>query len=592
MRLAVNILAQALESIVAQQKIALEWFLKNLILPVEQVQDQILVPGACFFEIAYASAYVMAQTPLASSLALASASIPAPLLMVPGASQFLECSISNQSKSPTLTIQSFSNTNPRRLIHLTSSTATITSQGPLPAPPTTNTPTPSALARHLARSIPAVQTTGGFGVAAIENKALQAGSGYFFHPASLDACLHIGASAGLDSSSSPSAGIRVPVGLAALSVQHRASTPSARASMGGAELLPSTAALSDYSMATSSGATIFGLSRLEARPMRLSTAVVAPKSIRQQSADILFTVEWRADTPLACSPISGSLPQPSAALEWRVPADASGRPKTLRLRSGLSGHKGLGSRLGPGLAMLAMSAQSLALVQQNIARGLETRTRGGVASSFCGARVSSRGASAASALALAKVAAQEAPRVSWPVLDVSELAPASLEFDSPQTDAFGAKLSESAFFRPQMMGKLPEAPDVGPSKGSLSGSVLVTGGLGAIGSLMASWAASNPSVHIWLAGRSGRAPADSQSPAHQKGQITSIRCVTCQDFEKCPVHLLPLLKYSQQQDFPKIENHYSRRGQNVILAFLKASMKYCWRRSVFFRICVLLTGGI
>lgn len=64
------------------------------------------------------------------------------------------------------------------------------------------------------------------------------------------------------------------------------------------------------------------------------------------------------------------------------------------------------------------------------------------------------------------------------------------------------------------------------ARGSMQGSVLVTGGLGAIGQLTGQWvAAASTCAHVWMLGRSGRAP-DSQAGAvfRHGGLISTAAC--------------------------------------------------------------------
>lgn len=53
------------------------------------------------------------------------------------------------------------------------------------------------------------------------------------------------------------------------------------------------------------------------------------------------------------------------------------------------------------------------------------------------------------------------------------------------------------------------------------------GGLGSLGGLVAQWVAANPLVHVWLAGRSGRARGASWAlPAVAAGQVHVLQCDT------------------------------------------------------------------
>ena len=74
-------------------------------------------------------------------------------------------------------------------------------------------------------------------------------------------------------------------------------------------------------------------------------------------------------------------------------------------------------------------------------------------------------------------------------------------------DAFGRSMQASAWLAPRLLPREVPALSAPRLSSQLSGSVLITGGLGALGSLAAHWLSGLGSCDAWLLGRSGRTGA-------------------------------------------------------------------------------------
>jgi KR domain len=128
--------------------------------------------------------------------------------------------------------------------------------------------------------------------------------------------------------------------------------------------------------------------------------------------------------------------------------------------------------------------------------------------------------SAAAARALLRVAAQETQAVTWIAVATDDLAiqsslPPAL---SAAADAFGAVCSNGTWMEPRLSAATSSASAILSSGSDMStsfarvsanmaaGTVLVSGGLGEVGYLVATWlAVASGAAHLVLLGRSGRA---------------------------------------------------------------------------------------
>lgn len=132
-------------------------------------------------------------------------------------------------------------------------------------------------------------------------------------------------------------------------------------------------------------------------------------------------------------------------------------------------------------------------------------------------------AAAASAGSLLRVAATEFPSAQWSILhlpqafsdsepptscsDISlRLQPEQLAADGGTADMYGRALCGGVWSAPHLLARKPAALGMASPRAAshLHGSVVVTGGLGALGSIVACWLAGWSSCDLWLLGRSGR----------------------------------------------------------------------------------------
>lgn len=74
-------------------------------------------------------------------------------------------------------------------------------------------------------------------------------------------------------------------------------------------------------------------------------------------------------------------------------------------------------------------------------------------------------------------------------------------------DAFGRSLQASTWLAPRLLARETPVLDVPRLAAQLLGSVLITGGLGALGALAAQWLSNLGCCDPWLLGRTGRTGA-------------------------------------------------------------------------------------
>lgn len=171
------------------------------------------------------------------------------------------------------------------------------------------------------------------------------------------------------------------------------------------------------------------------------------------------------------------------------------------------------------------SSRPLASSVRLITQGTQASASAGLP----GARSGSAAAAAAvgmSLTAMLRVASVEYPAVRFGTLDVGLGFPGqawsadldSLPGDAPKADVYSTSMQGNSWIAPKLLVRPAPAQGLqrlGPSDAVpgvsevLQGSVLITGGLGSVGSLVATWVAEHSSAHLWLLGRSGRMGSDS-----------------------------------------------------------------------------------
>lgn len=518
-----------------------------------RVAGRALLPAAAMLEMAAAAVTTLAQAGgHADEAALSSAAIPAPLALgasIEGSALVLSAVVS--ARQGTVTIASLAEPHRSgRAKHLTASL------GPVPSlvaarMGAAHVPLPALLAaaglgqgkEHAWAPSPASPQPAAAAVASIEPAGsplrLHAAGQYRVHPAVLDCATQAGAAfmpakplqkPGVMGGSS-AATTRVPVGIAV----YRANTslltlgPNqvAHTAAAAPQLLAEGSALGSYKLA-SGGISQSGVPDSSGLQTPLDVAGMLFKAVQRPTCSApgpaaslahpalpaatqaAYELQWKAARPAVlpdawrtarCAP-------PAAQVEWR--ALSAGAPgQRIVLRCG-------------GASAAALSA-SLRFVKCQIgksAAALELRTRGACLGPRACGRATQRAATAAAA-ALLRVAAQERPALACRHAELDPLAlnphpNTAAQGIAAGADAFGIASSAGVWLHPELAPvakaatPLDRASQATRAKtwswdtlGARS-AVLVTGGLGNVGALVAAWLAAADVAHVWLAGRSGR----------------------------------------------------------------------------------------
>lgn len=269
-----------------------------------------------------------------------------------------------------------------------------------------------------------------------------------------------------------------------------------------------------FRLASPTSGDIFNLSGLHLKPVQLGSqpaaagAVAARAANSSTAAEMLYTVDW---TVLEVAPPRqiDSTRQLETAGAWRF--KLPGSRKTIvqpahnqdATRSATAQLRAIQQAAGGQAAAGGLAAAALLC-----SRGLPEDAL---------QRPTPQAQSAAAARALLRVAAQEMQAVTWRAvasdhLDAQSSLPPAL---SAAADAFGAVCANGTWMEPRLSAASSSASAVlsgtttsfaGVPAGMAAGTVLVSGGLGEVGYLVAAWlAVASGAAYVVLLGRSGRA---------------------------------------------------------------------------------------
>ena len=278
---------------------------------------------------------------------------------------------------------------------------------------------------------------------------------------------------------------RVPVGLASLSLSRNSSEAKPLAATAAITGTSSDGSIfSNYSLAAAAGhSRALSISKMHFKPVqRVHTAPADPLLSRKPAMQqTLFAIQWQAEAAAGVTH-RPNLQLSSSAIWSRTPQN--------------------------GLRMLSKGPSSVAQMLQQIQASsqkanFELRTAGAYPDSLLSpARPLGQSAYAAAAVGILRVAAQEGAVTDSSHLDCAFETPSSPLAPAPAgCDAFGMVHGYGTQQTPLLcsVSKPSDAP-AGVAQGQ---GLLITGGLGDIGSLIAAWAA-NTAAEILLLGRTGR----------------------------------------------------------------------------------------
>lgn len=340
-----------------------------------------------------------------------------------------------------------------------------------------------------------------------------ANNSYNAHPATLDASLHLGAC--LAATDSGRVTVRVPSALAAFWAD-RNNPAQSWATAGDASLQPGDSALSSYWLASPGG--IPGSSSMRellAKPLTRAPSA-ASENAALPRANMLYTLHWKATEAAQSGPLSTVRPRPlRRTLNWRT----TGHPADSLLLGGS----------GPEKASMA----SLARIQQVLtghtgrSAGLQLRASSLITSGPGKPGRLNDAVTAGGASGLLRTAAQESPALKWQVYATSAFASRPFTFAEAAAgaDAFGMHATDGVAFLPQLLPTKPTstAAGVAPFSGH-AGSILISGGLGDIGAMLAAWAGHNLGLHVHLLGRTGHVQLALRAAVAGLPHVTVTRC--------------------------------------------------------------------
>ena len=502
-----------------------------------RVAGRALFPAAAMLEAAAAAVLSMLSASsggLSAQAAVTGASIRAPLVLPSTVQQqqaFISLAVSVLARYGSVEVASATTT---RQTHLKAAAACMLPPDE-PPPVGCRQRLLSAAIAEAFGSLKEEQKDGRTAVASVAQSWRQPSGQYLIHPAVVDNCTQAGAAVAAPNGSAEQV-TRVPAGLHAFAITGRMAAQDSFASATLVGLTADGTAVSDYKLSSNTGGgSAMAISGMLFKPVSQRSAPLSSPSaaaIAGSPQDAVYKLTWAVAEPAAGR--VGPPAQRRPLLTWHAMSPGGARTAALLVASSSTGN--------------ALAA-SLRFIQSQAAAGsaraasvrLHTSTTpadaelgcAGASSKWDGAALGEAGASG-----LLRVAAQEFPGTSWQHYAGSNAAAAS---SLRPTDAFGTSSQCGLTLAPRLQhsqepaGKGPFT--LGQAQNHIAGSVIVTGGLGDIGSLSAAWAAeARPGAHLYLIGRSGR--ASQPLPQALLSGAVAVHVVRCDGAQACEVDAL------------------------------------------------------
>ena len=306
-------------------------------------------------------------------------------------------------------------------------------------------------------------------------------------------------------------------------------------------VLPDNSVSCSFGLAAPGDATVFSLVDLQLKPRGGAALRTAPAAAAAAAdapgGSMLYALEWTAVEPAAPAALATATTGPLAA-RWSLQLASEGAAPAAAAEQRHVAAAGHGPRavadqmraLQSALTAAAGWADAPMVRAAMSVRGLPE----GTASSPAAVRLSA----APAAIALMRVAAQEAPAVAWTTCAFDGTSPR--EPPAPAAaDSFAVACTGGAWLAPRLVAHSdaasaaaapPQAAATLSPAEAFCGTVLVSGGLGDIGLLAAQWvAATAPAARLVLLSRSGRSSraADLAARLHAAPGapcVTAARC--------------------------------------------------------------------
>lgn len=444
-----------------------------------------------------------------STAAMLSASIPAPLILPSGASPgaaaalpVARCTVSyGGSKQPSVQLQSSTGRAPATNLRAGLCSFVHAAEAEGSAASAINTLLATLLAAPVAAAAEAPLVVCG----GMQLEADLAAPGCHCHPTALDATLHLGIFAAPDQQPGSSAAApRVPVAAALFHAPAQGGAASCAWPLMRRDAATADGTTASYTLQSSGGSgPAFLLHQLQSKAVRSSGSAAATRG--QAAGLAVYTAQHAAHSPAHLVQAATS---PAVAI-----AGPAGRLSLLA-----------GSQRQPVAAVFGAAQSALRLLQQERQHGGLQLTAATSSASPAGTQHSGSLACAAVA-GLLKVAAAEAPAAAPLPLSASWdcLQPKSLSAAAPDAaDIFAAAHHQHGAW---IMAELREGPPQLPAAPLLPcspGHVAISGGLGALGLLIATWLSGSCSVSLW--GRSVSATWLPTALADAACAVTATQC--------------------------------------------------------------------
>lgn len=500
-----------------------------------RVEGRVLFPAAAMLEAAAAAILSMLSASsggLSAQAAVTGASIPAPLVLPSAAQQpkaLISLAVTVLARSGSMEVASAST---NRQIHLKATAACMLSSGECPAVDRCQHVLSAAIAGAFG-NVEGKRTGGRAAVASMAQSWRQPGGQYLIHPAVVDNCTQAGAALAAPIESSEQV-TRVPAGLRAFAIPGKMAAPECFASAVVAGLMANGTAVSDYKLGSETGGgSAMTISGMLFKPVSRGSAksaltAAAPFAVSPQNA--VYELTWAAADPATGR--TGPPSQRRPLLTWHAMSAGGARTTAVQVAS-----RNTGNALATSLRFIQSQAATISARAASVRLHTSTMPAdalfgcAGIFSERCGAALGEAGASG-----LLRVAAQEFPGTSWQHYAGSDAA--SL---LQPTDAFGMSSNCGLTLAPRLQrsqGPAANGPFIlGQAQPCVAGSLIVTGGLGDIGSLSATWAAEAlHGVHLHLTGRSGR--ASQPLPQALLSGAAAVHIVRCDGAQACEVDAL------------------------------------------------------
>ena len=305
---------------------------------------------------------------------------------------------------------------------------------------------------------------------------------YSLHPSMLDCSIHAGAILGLSGSK---AAIRVPAGMDAFSAGTAKAAGGMWSMTGNPELHADDSAHSDLLGAENAGGRVASGQRMVSRPIR-----EAPLRKAAAKPEMEYSVDWQASeqhtTDLAIDlEKTGRVFWTAASSLWNARVGLESQPgnSAAEVASGIALLQSMISQQDGGALQIGLHARSSLASRHAISRN-------GVAIP-CGS------------IGLIKAFSREQPHLRLYSMSSGATASSSSLYGVPSTaDAYGAASDAAVVSMPRLIrARLLGAASSLPTLKSL-GRVLITGGLGSLGLLVANWLVEGSAAHCEVLARS------------------------------------------------------------------------------------------